>query len=95
VLVFAVPNSSRRLPGQRATNAVPGLRKGAFDLCLCAPGGFVAFIEVKTAKGRLSKDQEEIRGKFVSLGTPHAVVRSIEDVRAALAHWNIQTRESA
>jgi hypothetical protein len=95
VLVYAIPMAARRTTAGRATNAVPGLRKGVFDLCLCTSGGFVAFIEVKTAKGQLSKDQEEIRGKFVSLGTPHAVVRSIDDVRAALAHWNIQTREVA
>jgi hypothetical protein len=93
-LVFAIPNAAKRTSGGHAANFVPGLRKGVFDLCLCTPGGFVAFIEVKTAKGQLSKDQEEIRGKFVSLGTPHAVVRSVEDVRAALAHWKIETRES-
>jgi hypothetical protein len=93
-LVFAIPNAARRTSGGHASNFVPGLKRGVFDLCFVAPGGFVAFLEVKGPKGRLSEHQQEIRGKFVSLGTPHAVVRSLDDVRAALAHWNISTRES-
>lgn len=92
-LIFAVPNSSVRTHGGRPGNLVPGLKAGIFDLCLVCPGGFVGFIEVKTANGRLRKEQEEIRGRFVSLGTPHAVVRSIDDVRAALEHWTIEMRE--
>lgn len=93
-LIFAVPNASRRTRGGRATNGVPGLKRGIFDLCFVAPGGFVGFLEVKRPNGPgLSEHQEEIRGRFVSLATPHAVVRSVDDVRVALKHWNITTRE--
>lgn len=93
-LVFAIPNAAMRTRGGKAGNFVPGLRKGIPDLCFVAPGGFVGFLEVKRPNGPgLSDEQEEIRGRFVSLATPHAVVRSIDDVRAALEHWKIETKE--
>jgi hypothetical protein len=93
-LIYAVPNASRRTRGGRATNGVAGLKRGVFDLCFCGPGGFVAMIEVKTAKGELSDEQEEIQSQLIYLGTPHAVVRSISDVKAALMHWGVETRDA-
>jgi hypothetical protein len=104
VIVFAIPNSSTRKPGGRAGNAVPGLRKGVFDLGLILPrgsgniagrlGGLTAYIEVKTDKGELSDDQIEFRRTLITRSVPHCIARSIDDVRAAFAAWGVTTREA-
>lgn len=44
---FAVPNAARRTAGGRAGNAVPGLRRGVFDLCIHGPWQRVFYMEVK------------------------------------------------
>lgn len=93
VVVFAIPNSSTRTRGGRASNAVPGLRKGVFDLALILPSGVTAYCEVKTDRGKLTAEQEEFRLELIRRGVPHLVARSIEDMRAALRAWRIETRE--
>lgn len=103
VIVYAVPNASRRTEGGRASNAVPGLRKGVFDLALVLPPGAVslalgsgptpAFIEVKTETGKLSADQTAFRGALHQMGVPHVIATSIDDVRTAFAEWGVPTRE--
>lgn len=99
VICYAVPNASRRGAGGRASNAVPGLRKGVFDLALVFQARTQyglprpAFIEVKTDKGELSDDQKAFRGALVQMGVLHTVARSIDDVRAAFDLWGVPTRE--
>lgn len=94
-LVWAVPNASRRTWTGRATNAVPGLLPGVFDLSVIFPDGRFAAIEVKTPTGDLSLVQNDFRGDLLRLGVPHCVARSVEDVRAFLAIHNVKTREAA
>jgi hypothetical protein len=94
-ITFAIPNASRRKPGARASNGVPGLLPGMPDLGIIAPGGKVFLIEVKTDKTGLSKSQRELRLRFVGMDVPVAIARSIDDVRKALAHWDIESREVA
>ena len=93
VLVFAIPNSSRRAPGGKAGNAVPGLLKGVWDLGLLLPTGVTAYIEVKTRRGKLSDDQIAFGADCEMRGTPHAVAVTIDDVRRVLADWGVRTRE--
>lgn len=93
--VVAIPNAARRTGTGRATNAVAGLSPGLFDLMVIGRGGRVWFIEIKAERGRLSPAQEAWRGWFVVAGVPHCIARSVDDVRAALAHWRIETREAA
>ena len=92
--VAAIPNASRRSAQGRATNAVAGLSPGLFDLMIVGAGGRAWFIEVKTEKGRLSASQEAWRAWFVTSAVPHCVARSVDDVRAALTAWRIETREA-
>lgn len=94
-VTFAIPNASRRTKTGRASNAVPGLLPGVPDLAIIAPGGKVFLIEVKTDKTGLSKSQRELRLRFVGMDVPVAIARSIDDVRKALAHWEIESREVA
>lgn len=108
-IVYACPNASRRTAGGRASNAVPGLRRGVWDLALIFPAGAVslkfgsgpvpAAIEVKTPKEikkahrGLSPEQQQYELDLIRTGTPHQVCCSIDDVRAAFDLWGITTRE--
>lgn len=94
LLVFAIPNASHRTIGGFAGNGVAGLYPGIHDLCLLAPLGRVYFVEVKVAGGVLSAVQSAVHIKMTTMGVPHCVARSIEDVRVALRNWNIETREA-
>lgn len=99
-VIHSVPNGSflagdeKARAKQMARLKWTGLTEGAFDLVLFGPGGFAAVIEVKTAMGHLSPAQQTMRHRYVDLGTPHCIARSIDAVRAALEQWGIETREA-
>lgn len=92
-LVMAIPNGSQRTASGRPANAVAGLLPGAPDLCVALPNGKTLFLEVKSDKGRVSDNQILVHGLLNSLGHTVPVVRSVEDVRQALAFLNIPTKE--
>ena len=48
---------------------------------------------VKADKGRVSEAQEALHRRAGALGYRTTVVRSIDDTRAALAAWGVETRE--
>ena len=52
--------------------------KGTPDLCVLAPGGVTWWIEVKTNRGKVSRDQLRMHQQFRGLGHRVAVVRSVE-----------------
>lgn len=87
VLIFAVPNGGSRMKWTGVLAGIP-------DLVVIAPIRRVFFLEVKTACGRLLEDQRAIFDLLVALGTPRAIVRSIDDVRRAFVEWGIETREA-
>jgi len=93
-LVFAIPNGSRRLPGGRAANAVPGLMPGFPDLGVALLHGRVLWLEAKTDDGRLSEQQLRVHKLLRDLGHAVEVVRSVEDTRAALHRHKVPTREA-
>lgn len=94
VLIFSVPNEGERNAAQ--TNALKqrGLTPGIPDLVILAPFGKAYLIEVKTKAGALRKEQIAIRDRLMNMVVPCIVARSIEDVRRALHHWQIPTREA-
>lgn len=92
-LVMAIPNGSQRTVSGRPSNAVAGLLPGAPDLLIALPDGKTLFLEVKSDKGRVSPNQILVHGLLNSLGHFVPVVRSVEDVRQALAFLKIPTRE--
>lgn len=89
----AIPNGSRRTASGRAANAVPGLTPGVPDLMIVSAGR-VWFIEVKGPKGTLSDAQTDFISWCVVTNTPYCVARSVDDVKIALEHWQIKTREA-
>lgn len=86
---IAIPNGGKR---NRVTGAIlkrEGVLPGAPDIMLVRNGGTVAFLEVKTAKGRLSKHQIAFRDWCGANAVPYAVVRGVGDVQVALKDWGI------
>lgn len=68
VICYAVPNASRRTAGGRASNAVPGLREGVWDLALVLPAKTV--IDGKTATWHVS------RPAFIEVKTPREIKKA-------------------
>ena len=92
---FAVPNGGLRGKREAARLKRTGVLAGVPDVVILASGGQAYLVEVKADKGSLSEAQKEFKLWMVNEAVPHAVVRSIDDVRAALAHWGVETREAA
>lgn len=92
-IVYANANAARRTASGRAANGVPGLLPGIPDLSVCIFGGQILYFEVKAPGGRLSKPQEGVIAMLRAIGARVAVVTSIDEVRAALREWSIETRE--
>ncbi len=55
-----------------------GLRPGVADLIVWLGSGKVAYLEVKTEKGRQSERQIAFEGECIKRGYPYKVVRSAE-----------------
>lgn len=68
-----------------------GLKAGVPDW-LIVHGGKAYFIELKAPEGSLSKEQIYCFPKLEAAGASIMVCRSLNDVTAALAIWNIPTR---
>jgi hypothetical protein len=97
-LVLHVPNEVAA-DGDHVRRAIGkakslGLCVGFPDLAVFLPDGEVVMFEVKSATGRVSTAQAAVHDRLAGLGHRTGVVRSIDDARAALARWGIETRES-
>lgn len=93
-VVFAVPNGERRDKITGARLKAQGVLAGAPDL-IVSNNGIIAFVEVKTDKGRPSKAQIEFRDRCAEQRLPYAVVRGIGDLQAFLTDIGIKTKVAA
>lgn len=59
------------------------------DIILILPEGRTAFFEVKAPGGSVQDVQAHFMARLDALGHPVAVVRRVDDVRAALREWGI------
>ncbi len=96
-LFFSVPNESGLLGGRTGSGlqfAVlarlkkMGLTPGVSDIILGHRGRMFA-VEVKTAKGTQSDRQRIFEAWCADCGIPYAVVRSLDDMQAAMIEWGI------
>ena len=94
VVAYAVPNGGLRTKSEAARLKWQGVLPGIPDIGLVFPGGQAGFFEVKPPKEYLSDEQKEMLPRLEALGARCAVVRSIEDARAAFEVWGIETRET-
>lgn len=78
--LFSVPNGGTRNPREAASLKEEGIVAGVSDLILAIPtkGNHGLFIEMKTPKGRVSKEQKEFLSLMSALGYRVEVVRTFE-----------------
>ena len=60
-----------------------GLQSGVADLCIMLPGGKVAWLELKTDKGRQSIAQKGFEAKCKRLDHPYALARTLDEAIAS------------
>jgi len=85
-LAFHIPNSGFRMAPQQCIRA--GWLQGIPDRCVLW-NGKAHFLECKGPRGRLSPTQEEMFVRIEDAGCEAAVVRSVDDVEAALTEWGV------
>lgn len=98
-LVHHARNEINQRGGGIARELAQAAAKGAvagFPDLIVLPFAHVGplFLEVKAAGGYASAAQKDVHGRLRALGYRVAVVRSIDDVREALAGWGVWTREA-
>ena len=64
-----------------------GLKAGVPDIYIAGPRGKTLWIELKTAKGRLSPAQNHTIEQLAQLDHDWALCRSVQDVQRAVAEW--------
>ena len=93
-IIYAVPNGGLRTKAEAARMKWTGTLAGVPDLAIIAPGGMARFLEVKAGAGRLSPEQAALIARLRDVGACVAVVRSIDEARAAFRAWGIATKEA-
>lgn len=78
VSLVAIPNAAKR--GQKAMNQArrEGAAWGFPDMMALGPAGKVAFLEFKSAKGKLSDNQADWLAALERMGFPCGVFRTAE-----------------
>ena len=75
-VVFLCNSGSIRLPNGKRFSAMP---KGFTDIMAVLNGGRVAFIEVKTDRGKPSPEQTQFISKMQGMGAMAGIARSVND----------------
>ena len=90
---FHIPNGERRDARTAAKLKSMGVRAGVPDFALPYHGGRILFLEFKAGKGRASVAQNAYFDRLRENQHTVAIVRSIDDVLAALNALGIKTRD--
>jgi hypothetical protein len=69
-----------------------GMITGWPDLTVVGPGGRIAFLEVKSAKGHTTDAQDDCLGMLRRMGHDVAVVRSQDEAVLMLQEWGWPVR---
>lgn len=77
-LCFSVPNGGSRSAITGAILKAEGAMAGVSDLVIVADGR-VAFVEMKTGKGRQQDTQKIFQGNVERLGHPYFICRSLDE----------------
>lgn len=96
---FVVQHSANRPRSmvQGGKEKALGAIKGWPDLAIYGPGpdGPSAwFAEVKAPNGRVSHEQHALHDRLMDAGFSVRIVRSVEDMRKALADWRLPSNDS-
>lgn len=88
-LIFAIPNGGARNAVTGARLKAEGVLAGVPDLMIAEPRGYWAglFIEMKTATGKLSKEQKQMQVTLTEKGYYFAVCRSFDEFRQIVTEY--------
>ena len=84
-----IPLAGRNVAKAIAKAKWNGMVPGFPDIIVFYNGRSFSF-EVKAPKGAVQDTQEQVGALLQANGTPWAIVRSKDDVRACLAEWGIE-----
>lgn len=93
-LLYHIKNETKEGPAQVAADRAMGVKKGVPDLCLpVARGGYHAlYIELKTAQGRISREQDWWLQALEEVGAYACVCRGWEEAARRL-EWYLSLPE--
>lgn len=92
VTIFHCPNGG---PGRSLSRLVwMGMIAGVTDLIIIDEHCLTYMIEVKDADGKLTPAEKDFRDHCLKRKIPWALVRSVNDMAAALDKFQIKTREA-
>jgi hypothetical protein len=94
IKIYAVPNGGLRTRREAARLKWTGVLAGVLDLVLLLPAARCAHWEVKTEKGSLEDEQENMIGWLQVNKHEWAIIRSIDDARYELRRLGVKTREA-
>lgn len=86
-----IPNGELRHPAVAGKLKAMGVKEGAADLLILGFHPFI-WIELKSAKGRLTQAQKDWRDWCRSIGAPWFLCRSLEDIAEALESLQIRLK---
>ena len=86
VFAFAIPNAGRRSLRMGARMKREGMVAGISDLCIALPLGRVAWLEMKSHKGRQSIEQKGFEARCDRLDHPYAVAKTFDEAVMFLKH---------
>ncbi len=93
-LLFSIPNGGKRDPLAMIFLKREGLRPGVCDLMLALPGHNSAglFVELKTATGKASAEQEQFIADVRRFGYTAVVCRSLDEARKAITDYIVDAQ---
>lgn len=88
LLWWATPNQrGTRSAAEMGVLKAMGVRPGVPDICLIAPGGKAAFLELKAPGGKVTPSQAGFMSDALEKGALVGVCYSLADVAAHLNTW--------
>lgn len=88
VVFYHPANGGKRSKVEAARFKAEGVRRGVPDIAIVA-NGRPLYLELKTAKGRLSPEQADMHCDLVAAGAEVAVAHGIDEAIAQLATWGL------
>ena len=79
IYVFSIPNGLITSKASARIAVAEGLKSGVADLEILLPNNKILFVEVKTSKGKQSKEQKKFEKDITELGYEYQIWKSIED----------------
>lgn len=92
-LLVHVPNGGYRSPIEAKIMKGQGVTPGVPDLMYFSAYGNVRFLELKSAKGRLSPAQIDMHASLAAMGHEVRVAHSVDEALAILQDWGAFRRK--